>query len=104
MVEKDKKNNTFLMRFNWNERLFSYSEIELLAQHGVMKSPEMLGLTEQQVEELKIKDNFAEVCIPSGGFVVNPDPVGRRTGRGNVRAFVDMVMLLVGLSSRSKTV
>ena len=58
------------------------TEIELLAQHGVMMPPEMQGLTEQQVEELKIKDTFAEVCIPSGGFVMTPDPVGRRNGRG----------------------
>lgn len=54
----------------------------MLAQHGVMMAPEMQGLTERQVEELKIKDSFAEVCIPSGGFVTNPDPVGRRNGRG----------------------
>ena len=40
------------------------------------------GLTEEQVEELKLKDEFADVCIPSGGFVMNPDPVGRRNGRG----------------------
>ena len=58
------------------------AEIELLAQHGVMMAPEMQGLLEQQVEELKLKDSFADVCIPSGGFVMNPDPVGRRTGRG----------------------
>lgn len=58
------------------------TEIELLAQHGVMMSPEMQGLLESQVEELKLKDAFADVCIPSGGFVMNPDPVGRRTGRG----------------------
>ena len=58
------------------------AEIELLAQHGVMMAPEMQGLTEQQVEELKIKDSFADVCIPSGGFDMNPDPVGRRNGRG----------------------
>ena len=58
------------------------SEIELLAEHGVMMSPAMLGLTQQQVEELKLKDSFVDVCIPSGGFTMNPDPVGRRTGRG----------------------
>ena len=47
-----------------------------------MMSPAMLGLTQQQVEELKLKDSFVDVCIPSGGFTMNPDPVGRRTGRG----------------------
>ena len=56
--------------------------MELLAQHGVMLPPNMQGLTEEQVDELKLKDEFAEVCIPSGGFVMNPDPIGRRNGRG----------------------
>lgn len=60
------------------------AEIELLAQHGVMMVPEMQGLTEQQVEELKLKDTFTDVCIPSGGFIMNPDPVGRRNGRGTL--------------------
>ena len=57
--------------------------MEILAQHGVLLPPNMQGLTEEQVDELKLKDEFAEVCIPSGGFIRNPDPVGRRNGRGN---------------------
>ena len=53
-------------------------------------SPAMLGLTQQQVEELKLKDSFVDVCIPSGGFTMNPDPVGRRTGRGmSYISFID---------------
>ena len=62
--------------------VLKFAEIELLAQHGVMLPPNMQGLTEEQIDELKLKDDFAEVCIPSGGFVMNPDPVGRRNGRG----------------------
>ena len=60
------------------------AEIELLSQHGVMLPPNMQGLTEEQVTELKLKDEFAEVCTPSGGSVDNPDPVGRRNGRGKL--------------------
>ena len=67
---------------NWNKRYFL--EMELLAQHGVLLPPNMQGLTEEQIDELKLKDEFAEVCIPSGGFTMNPDPVGRRNGRGKV--------------------
>ena len=37
-----------------------------------------------QVKELKLCDKWAESCIPSGGAVVNPDPVGRRNGHGNL--------------------
>lgn len=70
-----------MLRFNWNDTS-PFAEIELLAQHGVMLPPNMQGLTDEQVEELKIKDEFSEVCIPSGGFVENSDPVGRRNGRG----------------------
>ena len=43
--------------------------------------PEMMGLTEEQVEELKLVDSWAETCIPSGGFNQTKDPVGRRNGR-----------------------
>ena len=42
----------------------------------------MQGLTEEQVVDLKLKDEFADVCVPSGGFVEKKDPVGRRNGRG----------------------
>ena len=62
--------------------LFCYVEVELLAQHGVLLPGNMQGLTEEQVVDLKLKDEFAEVCVPSGGFVENKDPVGRRNGQG----------------------
>lgn len=42
---------------------------------------EILGLTEEQVEELKLKDDWGEKCVPSGGCSVNKDPVGRRNGK-----------------------
>ena len=58
----------------------------------------MLGLTQQQVEELKLKDSFVDVCIPSGGFTMNPDPVGRRTGRGTYMYMYINRSFLVGSS------
>lgn len=57
------------------------SEIEELAQHGTMYPPEILGLTEEQVEDMKLVDLWGNKCIPSGGFVENKDPVGRRNGK-----------------------
>ena len=42
----------------------------------------MVGLTEEQIQELKLRDEFEEVCIPSGGYVTSADPMGRRNGRG----------------------
>uniref|UniRef100_A0A182MDV6 Uncharacterized protein n=1 Tax=Anopheles culicifacies TaxID=139723 RepID=A0A182MDV6_9DIPT len=57
------------------------SEIEELAKHGTMLPPDMLGLTDEQVEELHLVDEWADKCIPSGGWRFNRDPVGRRNGR-----------------------
>lgn len=57
------------------------AEMEELANYGCLMPPEMMGLTEEQIEELKLVDSWAEICIPSGGFNQTKDPVGRRNGR-----------------------
>lgn len=57
------------------------SEMEELAKHGTLYPPEILGLLEEQVEELKLEDTWGEKCVPSGGFVYNKDPIGRRNGK-----------------------
>lgn len=57
------------------------SEIDELIKHGPMFPPEILGLTDEQVSEFKLVDEYAEKCIPSGGWTYNRDPVGRRNGR-----------------------
>ena len=59
------------------------AEIQLLSDHGTMLPANMIGLTEDQVEELKLKDEWAVKCVPSGGAVMNPDPTGRRNGQGD---------------------
>lgn len=58
------------------------TEIELLSEHGILLPANMQGLTEDQIVDLKLKDEFASVCIPSGGIVEKKDPVGRRNGMG----------------------
>ena len=60
----------------------TYVEIESLSQHGVMLPPNMIGLTSEQITDLKYKDEFEDICVPSGGYVIHTDPVGRRNGRG----------------------
>lgn len=57
------------------------SEIEELADHGVFLPPNMQGLTDEQVEELKLRDEWGDRCIPSGGAEFRKDEVGRRNGR-----------------------
>jgi hypothetical protein len=38
-----------------------------LAKHGVTLPPNMQGLTDDQIVDLKLKDEWGEKCIPSGG-------------------------------------
>ncbi|XP_015585733.1 UPF0769 protein C21orf59 homolog [Cephus cinctus] len=56
-------------------------EIEELAKHGTMLPHEMMGLTDEQIEELKLKDEWAEKSTPMGGWTFNKDVIGRRSGR-----------------------
>lgn len=46
-----------------------------------MLPPDMLGLTEEQIQELKLTDPWSDICIPSGGYNQTNDPIGRRNGR-----------------------
>lgn len=55
-------------------------EIEELANHGIAKPTEAVGLTDDQILELKIQDLWTPKCYPSGGSVFNKDVIGRRTG------------------------
>ena len=59
-----------------------FSEIECLAEHGITLPPNMQGLTDEQVVELKLKDEWADRCTPQGGVRENPDKVGVRNGQG----------------------
>nr|XP_031314753.1 cilia- and flagella-associated protein 298 isoform X2 [Camelus dromedarius] len=57
------------------------SEMEELAEHGIFLPPNMQGLTDDQIEELKLKDEWGEKCVPSGGSVFKKDDIGRRNGQ-----------------------
>ncbi|KAJ1531943.1 hypothetical protein ONE63_000583 [Megalurothrips usitatus] len=56
-------------------------EMEELANHGPMLPPNIMGLTDEQVAELKLVDEWADKCVPSGGWISNKDEIGRRNGR-----------------------
>ncbi|XP_054481538.1 cilia- and flagella-associated protein 298 [Anoplopoma fimbria] len=56
------------------------AEIPELADHGITLPPNMQGLTEEQIVELKLKDEWEDKCVPSGGPVFKQDEVGRRNG------------------------
>ncbi|KAF7994078.1 hypothetical protein HCN44_011347 [Aphidius gifuensis] len=55
-------------------------ELEELGKHGTMLPQDMMGLTDEQVEELKLKDEWGNKCNPMGGWTFNRDTIGRRNG------------------------
>lgn len=67
------------------------NEMEELAKYGTLYPPEILGLTEEQVEEMKLVDTYGEKCIPSGGFIFNKDPIGRRNGKQPQKPMQDLI-------------
>ncbi|XP_077150093.1 cilia- and flagella-associated protein 298 isoform X1 [Ranitomeya variabilis] len=56
------------------------AEMEELAEHGITLPPNMQGLTDEQIEELKLKDEWETKCVPSGGSALKKDEIGRRNG------------------------
>ncbi|XP_012215160.1 cilia- and flagella-associated protein 298 isoform X2 [Linepithema humile] len=56
-------------------------EMEELAKHGTMLPPDIMGLTDEQVQELKLKDEWGDKCVPMGGWTFNKDQIGRRNGK-----------------------
>lgn len=67
------------------------AEMEELAEHGITLPPNMQGLTEEQVEELKLKDEWADKCVPQGGVRDNKDPIGRRNGQAPTEKMAEMM-------------
>lgn len=57
-----------------------YYEIEDLSKHGIALPPNMQGLTEEQIQELKLEDKWSLTTYPSGGSIERKDPIGRRNG------------------------
>lgn len=60
------------------------AEITELAEHGITLPPNMQGLTEEQIVELKLRDEWKDKCMPSEGPVFKKDEIGRRNGHGKI--------------------
>ncbi|CAL8070481.1 unnamed protein product [Calicophoron daubneyi] len=67
------------------------AEIDDLAKHGVSLPPTMQGLTDEQVVDLKLKDDWGEKCVPSGGYIECKDDIGRRNGKAPTEKMVDVL-------------
>lgn len=57
------------------------NEIEYLSNAGITLPPNMQGLTDEQIVDLKLVDEWANKCVPSGGYIEKRDELGRRNGR-----------------------
>lgn len=57
-------------------------EVEELAEHGITLPPNMQGLTDEQLVDLKLRDEWEDKCVPSGGAIDRRDDIGRRNGKG----------------------
>lgn len=56
------------------------SEIPELADHGITLPPNMQGLTDDQITDLMLRDEWEDKCIPSGGADFKKDEIGCRNG------------------------
>ncbi|XP_065222899.1 cilia- and flagella-associated protein 298 isoform X3 [Planococcus citri] len=71
------------------------NDMEQLSKHGTMLPSNIAGLTEEQVEELKLVDEWGEKCLPSGDWTLNKDPVGRRNGKQPDESMQKLIMKAV---------
>lgn len=67
------------------------SEVEFLAKSGITLPANMQGLTDEQITELKLVDEWSNKCIPSGGYIEKKDDLGRRNGRVPLDKMVDVL-------------
>ncbi|CAH8583514.1 unnamed protein product [Dicrocoelium dendriticum] len=68
------------------------SEIAELSEHGVSLPPNMQGLNDDQITELKLKDEWGEKCLPSGGYIERKDELGRRNGKAPTEKMKDVLI------------
>lgn len=71
------------------------AEIKELADYGITLPPNMQGLTEEQIMELKLKDEWEDKCVPSQGPVFKKDEIGRRNGHGKTRSLWATFRILI---------
>ena len=67
------------------------SEIEFLGKSGITLPANMQGLTDEQITELKLVDEWSNKCVPSGGFIEKKDDLGRRNGRVPLEKMVQIL-------------
>jgi hypothetical protein len=71
------------------------TEIEFLSKSGITLPHNMQGLTDDQISDLKLVDEWSEKCIPSGGFLEKKDELGRRNGRSPLDKMAEVLLKTV---------
>ncbi|XP_028413169.1 cilia- and flagella-associated protein 298-A-like [Dendronephthya gigantea] len=66
-------------------------ELEELGKHGITLPPNMQGLTEDQITDLKLRDSWADKCVPSGGFREVKDPMSKRNGQAPMENMTEII-------------
>lgn len=67
------------------------TEIEFLGKAGITLPHNMQGLTDEQIVELKLVDEWAKKCSPSGGFIEEKDELGRRNGQRPLEKMIEVL-------------
>ena len=68
-----------------------FLELETLAKHGITLPPNMQGLSEDQIQDLKLDDKWSHTVYPQGGSIECKDPIGRRTGNAPNSKMADII-------------
>lgn len=76
--------------------------MEELAEHGVFLPPNMQGLTDEQIEELKLKDEWGGSVCPVEGLFLRRTRSGGGTGK--VTGSLSLLPLLPCITSDLKAV
>lgn len=67
------------------------AEIEELSKYGIYVQPNMQGLLEEQIKELKLTDEWSEKCSPHNGYVESKDSTGRRIGQAPTEQMAEVL-------------
>ena len=62
-----------------------------MAKHGICLPPNMQGLTDEQIVDLKLNDEWQSKCVPSGGYRDCKDAVGRRSGKAPLENMAEIL-------------
>ncbi|XP_070568803.1 cilia- and flagella-associated protein 298-like isoform X2 [Ptychodera flava] len=76
-------------------------EMEEMAKHGTTLPPNMMGLTDEQIEDLKLVDEWGQKCEPSGGSYFNKDPIGRRNGKAPNEKMAEVITKTISEARKS---